>query len=259
MSAPVEASSGTPIYLDWDFWIAIGTIGAIVLSQLPPVRTWFRKAKLEIELYVQGELTHKVGYPNIQLHIILRNIGAKIARIKEINISIEKDGKHLVDLPARSFRSPSDQREIVFVPFNIQAGQEFGYVVKFFKFLSREERKLLSELDASLRKDLIEKMKLLTEEDKKKQVLVYGEDANVKPIVNIFDKNFVWTAGEYNFRLSVKTHDEKSDINTKYRFTLFESDEAYMRRLVEEYNTGAGVNFDSANHKWTIIELTKTQ
>lgn len=38
-----------PLYLDWSFWAVIVATAAIILSQLPPVILWFRKARIELE------------------------------------------------------------------------------------------------------------------------------------------------------------------------------------------------------------------
>jgi len=63
----------TPLYLNWSFWAVVFAAIAIALSQLPPIRLWFKKAKLEIELYSKIAITHKVGNPNLQLHLIINN------------------------------------------------------------------------------------------------------------------------------------------------------------------------------------------
>jgi len=76
---------------------------AIFLSQLPPVLLWFKRAKLEIELYSKISITHKVGNPNLQLHLIINNIGGRKIRVKNITASIERDGNLVATLPAQNY------------------------------------------------------------------------------------------------------------------------------------------------------------
>lgn len=65
------ANETIPLYLDWSFLAVVVAAIAIVLSQLPPVHLWFRSARLDIEPYSRIHITHRVGNPNIQLHLIL--------------------------------------------------------------------------------------------------------------------------------------------------------------------------------------------
>ena len=93
-----------PLYLDWSFWAATVAVIAVILSQLPPIKVWFEKAKLDLEVYSKISITNKLGNPNLQLHLILTNIGGRKARIKDINVSLSRDGKELPSLPAVNFQ-----------------------------------------------------------------------------------------------------------------------------------------------------------
>lgn len=70
MSEPASV----PLYLNWSFWAVVVALCAVVLSQIPPIHLLLKKAKLDLELYSRIHLTHKVGNPNLQLHLIISNI-----------------------------------------------------------------------------------------------------------------------------------------------------------------------------------------
>jgi hypothetical protein len=36
---------------DWKFWSFFVAVVALILTQLPPIVLWFKKAKLDLELY----------------------------------------------------------------------------------------------------------------------------------------------------------------------------------------------------------------
>jgi hypothetical protein len=60
---------------DPSFWIALGTILALVLSQLPPLRILLRRARLTVQPFRRMLLYHAVGNPNSALVLILENHG----------------------------------------------------------------------------------------------------------------------------------------------------------------------------------------
>jgi len=84
-----------PLYLNWTFWAVLVAALALLLSQLPPVHMLLKRAKLDMELHSRIHITHKVGNPNLQLHLILSNVGGKTIKIKGITSAIERDGKQI--------------------------------------------------------------------------------------------------------------------------------------------------------------------
>jgi hypothetical protein len=77
-----------PFYLNWTFWAVIISFIALVLSQLPPLHIFLKKAKLDFELFSSVCLTHKVGNPNLESHIIINNVGGRNVRVKGIKIDV---------------------------------------------------------------------------------------------------------------------------------------------------------------------------
>ncbi len=115
----------TPLYLDWGFWAAAAAFLAIVLSQIPPIHVLLKKARIDIELYSKISLSHKVGNPNIQIHIIINNIGGRRVRIRGVQAVIKRDGNEVAVLPAQNFlQDPTDQNSVLFTSFSLSPGEE---------------------------------------------------------------------------------------------------------------------------------------
>ena len=76
-----------PLYMDWSFWAVVIAFAALVLSQLPPIHVMLKRAKLDLELYSKISITHKLGNPNLQLHLILSNIGGRRVSVTDIKVS----------------------------------------------------------------------------------------------------------------------------------------------------------------------------
>ena len=108
------------IATDWKFWSFIVSLTALILSQLPPIHILLRKAKLDLEVYSRIFVTHKIGNPNLQMHLILRNIGGKTLRIKNINATIFRNNNEIIKLPAQTFISnPKDNNQVLLTSFDI--------------------------------------------------------------------------------------------------------------------------------------------
>jgi len=80
----------TPFYLDWTFWAVVVAFLALVLSQLPPIHIMLRRAKLDVEAYSRIHLTHKIGNPNAQLHLIISNVGGQEVKVKSIVLHFKR-------------------------------------------------------------------------------------------------------------------------------------------------------------------------
>ena len=112
----------TPFYLDWRFWSTVVAFLALVLSQLPPLHILFRRAKLDAEAHSQMHITHKIGNPHAQLHLILNNTGGRELRIRAIELHFKRGNEDNFVLPAKNyFQSAWRQRDCVVYLFQIKA------------------------------------------------------------------------------------------------------------------------------------------
>jgi len=230
----------TPIFFDWSFWTAFFAAVAVILSQLPPIKTWFKQAKIDLELYSKISLTHKVGNPNLQLHLLLTNIGGRSIRIKDIVISLSRDGTNLASLPAQNYlQNQSDKSTLLFTTFSLLPNQEWGHIVNFLNFFDREEEKKYRNMEKAINLEILEKKSILEKDSKE---LVEASPDKVSPFQELFDEKFVWLAGEYSLKVKVITDKENVDIEKSYRFTLFEYYEESLRKITEQYKYGAGTD-----------------
>ena len=139
---------------DWSFWAVVVAATAVVLSQLPPLHLLFKKAALDLELYSKISITHKVGNPNLQVHLLILNIGGRKIRIKQIRAHIERDGASILSLPAQNYlQSPSDQNTVLFTSFSLPPGEEWGHIANFLNYFGREDEKQYRKLEASMLAD----------------------------------------------------------------------------------------------------------
>lgn len=245
--------AATPFYLDWSFWAVFIASLALLLSQLPPIHVILKKAKIDFELYSKISITHKVGNPNLQLHMIINNIGGRKVRIKGIEAKIIRDGNEIAILPAQNFlQEPSDKNNVLLTSFPLNPNEEWGHIVNLLKFYGREEEKSYRESEGNIKSDLFGKRKLVEGEIKE---LIEADNENVQPFITFFNDRFIWLSGEYELIIKVITDKDKSNIQKSYRFTLFEYYEQELRKITEEYKYGAGIYWDSATPQSVIVDI----
>lgn len=248
----------TPFYLDWTFWAVVVAFLALILSQLPPIHVMFRRAKLEVEAYSRIHLTHKVGDPTAQLHLIVNNVGGREIKVKSIvlrfNCEDKAGGDGQFNLPAQNyFQTPGDKDTVLLATFKLKPKDEWAHIVNFHNYLSRTDEKAFRQIESNLRHDIFEKKETPANKDK----VVEAAPKNVQPVIEFFQHKFRWEPGEYEISLEIKTEPQHASLKKHYRITLFESDSAELRSYADDYKFGAGVSWDVARHTGLILPLTE--
>ena len=243
----------TPLYLNWSFWAVVIAAIAVLLSQLPPIHVWFKKAKLDIELYSKVSITHKVGNPNLQIHLIINNIGGRKIRIKDISVSIKRDGNLVATLPAQNYlQSQNDQNTLLFTTFSLRPADEWAHIINFLNFFNRDDENEYRIMEGNMLADFREKKTALTEEPK---APIEIEDTLVQPFHDFFNRHFIWNAGEFQLEVNITTDQEKVNISKKYRFTVFESHADQLKAIEEHYKYGGGIWWDPSIPTSVILDV----
>ena len=243
-----------PLYLNWSFWAVVVAAIAILLSQLPPVHVLLRRAKLDIETYSRISLTHRVGNPNLQLHLVLSNTGGRSVKVNGISATIKKDANQVATLPAQSYlQNPTDTTPLVFTRFSLKPKEEWAHFVNFLNYFSRSDEKKYRYAQSQLRAEVLEKKK----EPQNKDVIVEVGEEFITVFIEMFDGKFLWFPGEYEMCISIEAKPPRACIEKKYRFTLFESDSDELSKVREDYKFGDGIYWDSGNHLGVIVQIVE--
>ena len=245
----------TPFYLDWTFWAAFLALLAIVLSQLPPLHLLLRPQRLDVEVHSRIGITHKVGNPNANVVVSIRNTGGRELRIRNLSLEVSRDGRPLAILPAQNyFETPSSQSSVLFVPFALKPGETWAHNVVFLNLFDRLTEKQFRENLSILSFDIRKKLSARSGSDHN---AVIADRVFVQPFFDMFEKLFVWLPGEYVFELTVNAEPGSASYSKKYRFTLFESDTSDLRKHREDYQFGGGLAYDIEKHVGVYIPLTE--
>lgn len=250
----MQQALNIPLYMDWSFWAVVVAAVALVLSQLPPIHQLLRRAKLDVEPYSRIYISHKVGNPNVSLHLILTNVGGRNIKVKDITLRVTREGKEVSVLPAQNYyQNPSDKDTVLFTSFSLKPKDEWAHIVNFLNFFSRGDEKKYRGAESKLREVILKKRNAL----EKKDQLVEAENEYVTPFIEMFNQKFVWHPGEYEVEISVLTSKTSANIKKNYRLTLFESDSAELTKVKDDYKYGDGINWNSGDHTGVVVQIVE--
>jgi len=243
--------TGIPFYLNWTFWAFAVALIAVILSQIPPIKELIKKAKLDLEVYSKISITHKVGNPNLQLHLILTNIGGRNIRIKDISVSISRDEEELTSLPAQNYlQNQNDQSTLLFTTFSLMPTQEWAHITNFLNFFNREDEKEYQKIEGTMTTDYREKAK---EKEAEKDHLIEHPKELTDQAMAFFNTKFIWKSGEYILKVNVKTTNDIANISKKYRLTIFESHTEQLMAITEHYKLGGGIWWNPERVQTSVI------
>ena len=226
---------------DWTFWAVVASFAAIILSQLPPVKYWFKSSNLDIELYSRVWLTHKIGNPNLQVHVIITNIGGRQVKVRKLEAHLERNNRDVFVLPIQNYYlQANDKDTVLFTPFSLQPDEDWSHISNFLNFFDRDDEQRYRDIESRLRQDISAKKTINPD------ALVEADDANVQPIIEFFNEKFRWLPGEYHITLKAVTTDK--EYSKKYRFTLFETESNELRSHANDYKYGARVYWEPTNY-----------
>lgn len=229
-------------------------LAALFVSVAPFVLRWFRPGRLEMDLYDTLAISHKIGYPILQLHIRLQNIGAREVKVSRIAVTVKRDGQVLQTMSARNTVQPTGPA-LLFTPFKLQSREEWVQVPNFFLPFTREDDRLYRTAEYALRSNIIGKIQASNDAQRR---AVEADPGLVTPFTTMFDAHFNWLPGQYDIEVTTDTTPAAAALRQSYRFILFESDMQALRDLTQDYKLGAGVYFNNTERKeWVNPQLLK--
>ena len=247
VAVAADNASQKPFYEDWEFWSAVWAGIAIFLSQLPPVIKWFRpRRRLDVEMHSRITVTDKIGNPNIGIYVSVSNAGQVDARIRSMQVAIQRDGTELGTFPAQNYyETLTSKNTVLLTTFTLKASETWAHTINFLRYFDRATEKWYRQCESALREDI--QGKIAQRDPNAAKTLVEARPELVKPFVDFFEKTFVWTPGEYTVEFTLMTDYSPSNVRKRFRFTLFESDTAQLRSYVDSYKYAAGITWTMDN------------
>lgn len=242
---------------NWAFWAVVVATISVLLSQMPPIHQILKGAKLDLEIHNRISITHKIGNPNLQIYLLLSNVGGKRVKVIGINAVISRNESHKIVLPAQNFYPKKiDQDAVIFTRFNLDPKEEWEHTTIFLKYFDRDEEKAYLKMENDLRADYkIHKEKSKISDD---NLEMYEHPKKlVAPVFEFYEQKYFWKAGEYTMSINVITDNPSTNITKIYRFTVFESHEEMLNSVKDYYKYGGGLYWNPNINTSVSIEVTE--
>ncbi|WP_312681028.1 hypothetical protein [Stenotrophomonas chelatiphaga] len=234
-------------------WSALLACAAIILSQLPPVRLWFKKPGLSLMVRNQAALRASANGPMIQLFLRVENIGTTKVRVDRVSLAVRRDRLPLMEVDAQGyFETLGSTNPVVFHPFFVAPEDAWTHTLNFFASLSREDERAYRREKSALITNIQSQLSVRPAGN---TALVYADPAVALPLKARFERNFVWQQGEYELSLFLWGKDGKVITEEKYRMLLFESDREELLAAKERLATGDGIMFDGQLPPVVLVPL----
>lgn len=246
------------------FWTAASAIAAfiaLVLSQLPPIRTYFGNKKPLLTTAPVIGISHYLGAPNIQLYINIENEYPKPLKIKKISMMVERYGEQIIELQAYTvFEKIDSNIQKIFTPFTIRPETDWGNNVSFYTPFVGDKEQKIKEIQYKIRKSINSKRAQLqiTEENNLKatnQLLIADED-NVKDAMDFYYENRFWETRDYSIKLKIITDSPETSVELDFSFFLNSIEKNELDEIADRYKYGATLMFPDSN-AWVFPWIRK--
>jgi hypothetical protein len=232
-------------YQDWQFWTVIVSALALAISLLPYAKVMLKKGKLQIEKHRSFFITHRVGSPNINLHLTFKNIGGATVTIKSVKLVVTKDKLETFELVGNGYLiQPNDQYFALLTPFDLKSNNTWSHTVNFHEFWSRKKQQKYRNLESRIRDHIQSELRSNPPEPGH---LVQAAEEDVQDISELFEENYRWESGEYEVKIIILDGDNKHISNEQFTFTLFESEADEFLSYKDDLKYGYGVYLAPSN------------
>lgn len=223
-----------------DYIVPVTSIIALILSQLPPIKTFFKRRKPVVTVGKIISLSHYIGRPEVQLYISISNDSHSNLKIRCIDIELTKLGQDKLKLPAFSiFEHLTGSTQRGFAPFTLKSDTEWSHTIKFYVPFSGTEEQRSKKIYYALKDDI--NQKLMENEDRpsnEKLRLVEADGNLVDELNDIYVSKKYWENADYKLKLRIVTDSPSTTYENEYDFFLSPADIEFFDGLVERYKYG---------------------
>ena len=217
---------------------------AIILSQSPPVKNWFRGHKVTLRVSKECFMSHSLGKPMIQFTLDIENTGGRPVELTDIDCFLKKSTGDIINLPIKAYlqstptgQSTSATRYPITL-ISLRPGERWNAVVFGYEEWSEAEDETVNSITSGMVNDIQAKRAKVKSPEQ-----VWSEEANedhVKQAMEFFKAHFKLTQGQYVIYVAVKK-DDKALAVAGYPLVIFAYHIQYLRSMVDYYRWGSGI------------------
>ena len=247
-------------------WASLGiALTALVLSQFPPIPSYFASPSLELTAYNSLHVRHYLGDLVLVPYLQVNNSGTAPGKISKIELEIAKQDKPSVrkSLLAQSYYLKPDTVSLNQTPTSLPLGQvavppgeTWETFVDFFE-TPNEARRVRT---ANIQHQVAEQIQTaLAVEQRPANSPVEISSELLDEIKTLSNAGLSWfEIGEYRLVLKLfGEHPHHPVAQQCYALTVFEGNLSQLSVITEEYRFGAGITFPLRNTSGFVGNLSE--
>jgi hypothetical protein len=244
-------------------WLSLGvSVVAVVLSQLPPLRTFVSSAKLDVDLNRNLQVRHIVGDIDLLPYVQISNSGSAPGVIGTIEIIItRKDTPSFKKvLTAQSyFLKPTSvglNQTPTAIPFGriaVPPHETWDTYAEFFETPSSARRIEMARMQSNVSLQIQDALKAISPPNTKLAEISDELFTELSSNANARLKDF--TIGEYILRARVLSTESQLLTEKCYTFAVYEGHISQLNAITEQYRYGAGITFPPPGQVGFLADL----
>lgn len=240
-------------YLSPDYLAFYVAALALLLSQLPPVTTWFAPGRLALAIGTYGRVTHYLGYPTLSVPVAATNTGSRSVTAERVECTL----RHKQSGTTRVLRGESVVNEIngSFMPIAqlyFQPEASWSHVLQCAQIPGR--------LGYAETNALAVRAQTYFYDMANAPGFAPGAPAFLAPELvveaeRLFARNFWLETGEWQLTVSMATREGRVLGQATADLMLTDHAMEVLRESVGEYRLGLGINFPAMNRYVVPVPL----
>jgi hypothetical protein len=236
-------------------WGLALSVTAMVLSQLPPIKSWIASDKVATEISSRLGLPNTLGIPAFQVFIDLKNSGNRPISITNLVLDITYPNGTVRRVKAQSYsKIVSGQTNSIEFPITsiaLNPGLNWSELVSFYSDLSPSDEEAINRIRLQISQDHFSKIQA---RGGQYGPLVTANESIVAEATQFFDKKFDLEKGTYSVTIKCAVNGREVMLK-QASFTLYDYHITTIKSQKEDFKFGAGIYYPTNQPKqvWALL------
>jgi hypothetical protein len=255
---PKRKHSATKWYRQTAFWAVIISVIALILSQLPPIRTWIPNQDVKIEVGNRIGFPSNMGIPGYQILVDLKNTGNRSLTISNLGLEVTYPNGTAKRVDAISYikilPGQSEPQSFPITSIKLNAGEGWTEMVGFTATPSPSEEEEINRLRLQIYQSYLSKVKAMSPSQYNPSFPIEVDSKVVAEASNFFNQKFDLEKGIYKAAVICDINGRKATLK-KFEFTLYDYHINMYKSQAEDYKYGWGVYAPPDPNKqiWAVV------
>lgn len=238
-----------------EFYGFIVALLALILSQLPPVHTWFKKSVVNLITEDKLYVYNKFGILDYILYIDMNVEGNKTVDVRHMYaVLLKEDDNSSMSINRANSYYFEDRPTSPFTIIKLKPNSIFRGNFIFSEKENIQLKKKINDLNVRYRKEITPKdfpvgfyshNRVYENYNPKKSEVAKDIE---KEAIKVFNDNFKLTFGNYKLLILLYSDKKELIVLKGTKFTLFEYEiKTFKESIEEEYQLGTGFNLFNSN------------